>query len=125
MGKLARLGLGGGEGGPRRSGGFKGGQGGGQVKMRLLRGGDDHCCAPFHTSYRAYLHHSVLGPWKRCDKHPKGANVRLTLALAKGVVGMAKLDVDFDASCIMTNAYQPCLSPSNSEPPCRNDRRRR
>ena len=26
-----------------------------------------------------------------------------------GVVSMAKLDVDFDASCINTHAYQPCL----------------
>ena len=24
------------------------------------------------------------------------------------VVGMAKLGVDFDASCIITHAYQPC-----------------
>ena len=26
-----------------------------------------------------------------------------------GVVGMAKLGADFDASCIITHAYQPCL----------------
>ena len=29
------------------------------------------------------------------------------------VVGMAKLGVDFDASCIITHAYQPCLLQDN------------
>ena len=29
--------------------------------------------------------------------------------LTFSVVGMAKLGVEFDASCIITYAYQPCL----------------
>ena len=55
--------------------------------------------------------HSVNGRFANVDVYgtkPVALGKRSAVGLV--VVGMARLNIDFDASCIITHAYQPCLA---------------
>ena len=88
-------------------------------KNGLVGGGFGHVKASWPLAHyifrvRVFLHLLLQVPAATRDSNRQTEDARLlarlqVIGLRILVVDMAKLDVDIDASCIITHAYQPCL----------------